>query len=245
VKYAIIADIHAHFGALQAVMRDAEQQGCTHTACLGDSVGYWDKPKECVDIIRAMGMTCVKGNYDEYCSNATNLEGFNPPAAEVIRWTRSQLTEDDRHWLRNLPLVANVAGFTLVHGSLKEPAKWGYVFDGLAAAASFTCQKTAVCFFGHTHVPVSFARDSVVRGGTYSKLKIEPGRKYFINVGSVGQPRDGNPKAAYVTQDLEERSIDLRRVDSPPPVFPPGFGGSVPASSPPHGPKPHLSGRGF
>ena len=89
----------------------------------------------------------------------------------------------------------------------------GYVFDKLAAAASFTYQNTSVCFFGHTHVPVAFVRDNVVRGGTYSKFKTEPGKKYFINVGSVGQPRDGNPKASYVIYDLDEGSIEIRRLD--------------------------------
>jgi diadenosine tetraphosphatase ApaH/serine/threonine PP2A family protein phosphatase len=87
------------------------------------------------------------------------------------------------------------------------------VFDKLAAAASFTYQNTAICFFGHTHVPVAFMRDSMVRGGTYSKFKTEPGKKYFVNVGAVGQPRDGNPKAAYVVYDVLEGSIELRRLD--------------------------------
>ena len=89
---------------------------------------------------------------------------------------------------------------------------WGYVFEKLAAAASFTYQTTPVCFFGHTHVPLVFIRDSNVRGCTYSKFKVEPGRKYLVNVGSVGEPRDGDPKAAYVIYDLSEASIELRRV---------------------------------
>jgi len=106
-----------------------------------------------------------------------------------------------------------VASFSMVHATLDGPQRWGYVFDKLAAAASFTYQNTSVCFFGHTHVPVAFIRDSVVRGGTYSKFKVEPGRKYFVNVGSVGQPRDGNPQAAYVIYDMDEGSIELRRLD--------------------------------
>ena len=100
-----------------------------------------------------------------------------------------------------------------MHATLDGPQRWGYVFDRLAAAASFTYQNTGVCFFGHTHVPVAFVRDSMVRGGTYSKFKTEPGKKYFINVGSVGQPRDGNPKASYVVYDLDEGSIEIRRLD--------------------------------
>jgi predicted phosphodiesterase len=213
MKYAIIADIHANLEALQVVLEDAKVQKCTHYACLGDVVGYNANPKECLDIIRTMGMPCVKGNHDEYCSIDSNLEGFNPHAAEAVNWTRRQLTDEDRQWLKELKYIRLVASFSIVHATLDGPQRWGYVFDRLAAAASFTYQNTTVCFFGHTHVPVAFIRDTVVRGGTYSKFKVEPGRKYFINVGSVGQPRDNNPKAAYVTYDLDEGLIEIRRLD--------------------------------
>jgi diadenosine tetraphosphatase ApaH/serine/threonine PP2A family protein phosphatase len=141
------------------------------------------------------------------------LEGFNPHAKEAINWTRHQLTADDRLWLKNLKYTRLVASFSIVHATLDVPERWGYVFDKLAAAASFTYQNTSVCFFGHTHVPVAFMRDSVVRGGTYSKFKIEPGRKYFVNVGSVGQSRDGVPKATYATFNLDDGTIELRRLD--------------------------------
>ena len=213
MKYAVIADIHANLEALRVVLEDAKKQNCTHYVCLGDVVGYNANPKECLDIIRDTGMPCVKGNHDEYCSSETNLEGFNPHAAEAIQWTRQQLTEEDRQWLKELKYIRLVASFQIVHATLDGPQRWGYVFDRLAAAASFTYQNTAVCFFGHTHVPVAFIRDSVVRGGTYSNFKIEPGRKYFVNVGSVGQPRDGNPKAAYAIYDMDEGSVELRRLD--------------------------------
>jgi predicted phosphodiesterase len=106
-----------------------------------------------------------------------------------------------------------VEEFVIVHATLDVPKRWGYVFDKMAAAASFTYQQAAVCFFGHTHVPVAFVRDTVVRGGTYSKFKVETGKRYFVNPGAVGQPRDNNPKAAYVTYDLDSQSIELRRVD--------------------------------
>lgn len=213
MKYAIIADIHANWEALQTVLEDCQAQNVTHYACLGDVVGYNANPKECLDLVRSMGMPVVKGNHDEYCSSETDLEGFNPHAAEAINWTRDQLTEDDRKWLRELRYIRLVANFTIVHATLDGPQRWGYVFDKLAAAASFTYQNTSVCFFGHTHVPVAFVRDAVVRGGTYSKFKVEPGKKYFVNVGSVGQSRDGVPKATYVVYDLDEGSIELRRLD--------------------------------
>lgn len=213
MKFAILADVHANLEALEVVLNDAKQEKVTHYACLGDVVGYCANPKECLDIIRRMGMPCVKGNHDEYCSMDEGLEGFNPHAAEAVEWTRNQLTADDRKWLRELKYMRLVASFTIVHATLDGPQRWGYVFDKLAAAASFTYQNTALCFFGHTHVPVAFIRDSVVRGGTYSKFRIEPGKKYFINVGSVGQSRDGVPKASYVVYDLVDGTVELRRLD--------------------------------
>ena len=213
MRYAIIADIHANLEAFQVVLEDAKTQKCTHFVCLGDVVGYNANPKECLDLVRDAGMPCVKGNHDEYCSSDTNLEGFNPHAAEAIHWTRQQLTEEDRQWLKELKYIRLVASFQIVHATLDGPQRWGYVFDRLAAAASFTYQNTAVCFFGHTHVPVAFMRDNMVRGGTYSKFKIEPGKKYFVNVGAVGQPRDNNPKAAYVVYDVDEGTIELRRLE--------------------------------
>ena len=213
MKFAIIADIHGNLDAFQVVLDDAKKQQVTHYACLGDVVGYNANPKECLDIVRAMNMPCVKGNHDEYCSSDEHLEGFNPAAAEAVNWTRTQLTDDDRQWLRDLKYTRMVTNFTIVHATLDGPQRWGYVFDKLAAAASFTYQNTSVCFFGHTHVPVAFMKDSVVRGGTYSKFKTEPGKKYFVNVGAVGQPRDNNPKAAYVIYDTVDGTIEIRRLD--------------------------------
>ena len=213
MKYAIIADIHANLEALQVVLEDIKDQKCTHYACLGDVVGYNANPKECLEIIRSMGMPCVKGNHDEYCSIESALEGFNPHAAEAVEWTRNHLDEVDLKWLRDLKYIRLVANFTLVHATLDGPQRWGYVFDKLAAATSLTYQNTQVCFFGHTHVPLAFVKDSAVRGGTYSKFRIEAGKKYFINVGSVGQSRDGVAKATYVIYDMDEQTVELRRLD--------------------------------
>jgi predicted phosphodiesterase len=213
MKYAIISDIHANLEAFQVVLEDAQNQKVTHYACIGDVVGYNANPKECLDIVCKMNMPCVKGNHDEYCSTDDPLEGFNPAAAEAVHWTRGQLSDKERKWLCDLKYTKIVANFTLVHATLDAPERWGYVFDKLAAAASFPYQNTQVCFFGHTHVPVAFMRDTVVRGGTYSKFKIDPAKKYFINVGAVGQPRDNNPKAAYVVYDMDEGTIELRRLE--------------------------------
>lgn len=213
MRYAVIADIHANLEALEVVLNDAKEQRCTHYCCVGDVVGYNANPKECLDIVRGMGMPCVKGNHDEYCSIEGDLEGFNPHAAEAVNWTRKQLSDEDRKWLRELKYVRLVASFTVVHATLDGPQRWGYVFDRLAAAASLTYQNTSVCFFGHTHVPLAFIRDSVVRGGTYSKFHVEQGKKYFVNVGAVGQPRDGDPRAGYVVYDMIDQTIELRRLN--------------------------------
>ncbi len=215
MRYAVIADIHGNLEALQVVLADIKEQKCTHVVCLGDVVGYGANPKECLDIIRGMNIPVVKGNHDEYIGVDVNPDGFNDAAAEAVTWSRAQLTEDDRKWLRELKYFRLVANFSIVHATLDAPQRWGYVFEKLEAAASFTYQNTQVCFFGHTHVPVAFIRDTGVRGGTYSKFRVEAGKKYFVNVGSVGQPRDGNPKSAYVVYDLVQQTIELRRLDYP------------------------------
>ena len=213
MKYAIIADIHGNLEAFQVVLEDIRAQKADSVVCLGDVVGYNANPKECLQIVRDMNLPCVKGNHDEYCSSEDHLEGFNPHAADAVHWTRNQLNAEDKQWLRDLKYSRMVDNFTIVHATLDAPQRWGYVFDKLAAAASFPYQNTQLCFFGHTHVPVAFMRDTVVRGGTYSKLKIDAAKKYFINVGAVGQPRDNNPKCAYVIYDTTAQTIEIRRLD--------------------------------
>ncbi|MEY4916432.1 MAG: hypothetical protein RL616_345 [Verrucomicrobiota bacterium] len=213
MKYAIIADIHGNLEAFQVVLEDIRAQQVDHIVCLGDVVGYNANPKECLQIVRDMNIPCVKGNHDDLCSTNNELEGFNPHAADAVHWTRNQLNEDEKKWLRDLKYTRMAANFTMVHATLDAPERWQYVFEKLAASASFPYQLTQVCFFGHTHVPVAFMRDTMVRGGTYSKFKIDPSKKYFINVGAVGQPRDNNPKCAYVIYDLTAGTIELRRLE--------------------------------
>jgi len=213
MRFAIFGDIHANLEALQAVLNDAEVRGVTHHVCLGDIVGYNANPHECVEIIRNLECPVVKGNHDEMASVTDSLEGFNPLAEEAINWTRAQLTDDDKKWLRELKLVRQVRDFTIVHATLDTPHKWGYVFNQLDAAASFSYQHTQLCFYGHTHAPRAYIRDSSVRTTPLDKLHIEPGKKYFINVGSVGQPRDGDWHASYCIYDPGEQTIELRRLE--------------------------------
>jgi predicted phosphodiesterase len=212
MRFAIFSDIHANLEALQAVTADAEQHDCTHFVCLGDVVGYNANPHECVNLIRDMDCPTVKGNHDEQASLLESSRDFNELAEHAIEWTRENLTKEDKEWLRDLRLQRQVRDFTIVHATLDTPAQWGYVFNNLDAVASFTYQHTAVCFFGHTHVPMAFVRDDGVKRIKIDQLRIEPTKKYFINVGSVGQARDGDWRASYCTFDTEHNVVEQRRV---------------------------------
>jgi predicted phosphodiesterase len=212
MRFAIFSDIHANLEALNAVLDDAGEHNCTHFVCLGDVVGYNANPHECVKRVREMDCPIVKGNHDEQASLIESSRDFNELAERAIEWTRDHLTAEDKMWLRDLRLERQVRDFTIVHATLDTPAKWGYVFNNLDAAASFTYQHTTVCFFGHTHMPMAFIRDDGVKRVTTELLRIETGKKYFINAGSVGQPRDADWRAAYCIYDLENSVVEQRRV---------------------------------
>ena len=212
MRFAVFSDIHANLEALDAVLADADARKCTHYVCLGDVVGYNANPRECVERIREMDCPIVKGNHDEQASLEQSSRDFNELAEHAIAWTRDHLAEQEKQWLRDLRLERQVRDFTIVHATLDTPAQWGYVFNNLDAAASFTYQHTTVCFFGHTHVPMAFIRGDGVKRMKFEKLHIETSKKYFINVGSVGQPRDGNWRAAYCIYDIESNSVEQRRI---------------------------------
>jgi predicted phosphodiesterase len=212
LRYAIFSDIHSNLEALEAVLHDAVEQKCTHYVCLGDIVGYNADPHECVERVREIDCPVVKGNHDEQASLIESSRDFNELAESAIRWTREHLSEEDKAWLRELRLQRQVRDFTIVHATLDTPAQWAYVFNNLDAAASFTYQHTTVCFFGHTHVPMAFIRDEGVHRIKIDQLHIDTGKKYFINAGSVGQPRDADWRAAYCVFDIENDVVELRRV---------------------------------
>ncbi|MEO5722705.1 MAG: metallophosphoesterase family protein [Chthoniobacterales bacterium] len=213
MRFAIFSDLHSNLEAIEAVLEDARAQNCTQFVCLGDLVGYNANPHECVEIVQKMECPAVKGNHDEQASLVTSSRDFNELAERAINWTRAHLTEDDKQWLADLRLTRQVRDFTIVHSTLDTPAEWGYIFNTLDAAASFTYQHTTLCFFGHTHVAGAFVRDDHgVKRVRVDQLAIEPGKKYFINTGSVGQPRDGDPRAAYCIYDAERNMVEQRRL---------------------------------
>jgi predicted phosphodiesterase len=215
VNFCIFGDIHANLEAFQTVLADAKANHCTHYVCLGDVVGYNANPHECVEIVQQMECPVVKGNHDEQASIDAEAGRFNPLAEEAMNWTRENLSEEDKQWLRDLRMVRQVRDFTIVHATLDTPHKWGYVFNQLDAAASFNYQHTSVCFYGHTHAPRAYVRDQHrgVQSVPFDKLRIEPGKKYFINAGSVGQPRDGDWRASYAIYHTGKAYVELRRLE--------------------------------
>ena len=214
MRIAIFGDIHSNLEALQAVLADAKAHHCTQFVCLGDIVGYNANPKECLDIIRDLDCPTVKGNHDELACMSSHPSNVSGLANEGISYTRTQLTPEDLKWLDSLKFVRQVRDFTAVHATLDTPHKWGYVLNQLDAGASFSYQHTQVCFFGHTHVPRAYIRDHQVHTiENWDAIPVEPGKKYFINVGSVGQPRDGDWRASYAIFLPKEHRIELRRLD--------------------------------
>jgi len=212
MRIAILSDLHANLEATDAVLADARERECTHYVCLGDVVGYNANPHECVEIVQKLECPVVKGNHDEQASLEESSRDFNPLAEMAINWTREQLSDADKEWLRGLPFTRQVRDFAIVHATLDTPERWDYVFNTLDAAPNFTYQHTKVCFFGHTHVAGAFVRDDCVKRIKADQLMIEPTKKYFINTGSVGQPRDGDWRAAYCVFDTDKNVVEQRRV---------------------------------
>jgi len=212
--FAILGDIHSNLEALKVVLDDCRAQGVTDYMCTGDIVGYNACPHECLELVRALDCPVVMGNHDHYVSTRLNLLDFNPHAATVIEWTRNQLSKDEMEYLRGLPFVSVKTGITLVHSTMDNPEGFGYVFDHLQAEANFFHQMTPICFHGHTHCPMIFEKQI---GAVYridaQDIKLPIGRKYFVNVGSVGQPRDRDPRASYVLYDPKARTVRFRRLE--------------------------------
>jgi diadenosine tetraphosphatase ApaH/serine/threonine PP2A family protein phosphatase len=212
MRFGIFSDIHANLEATNAVFEDAEKHTCSHYVCLGDVVGYNANPHECVELVKDLDCPVIKGNHDEQASLLEPSRGFNELAEHAINWTRENLTDADKEWLRELRLLRQVRDFTVVHATLDTPEQWGYVLNNLDAAASFTYQHTNICFFGHTHFPIAYIRDAGVKRVRTEQLTIDSAKKYFINTGSVGQPRDGDLRAAYSIYDTEKNVVEQRRV---------------------------------
>lgn len=219
MRYLIISDIHANFAAFEAVLDDVG--GFDKIWCLGDMVGYGPDPNECIEKLREFDHICVAGNHDWAALERLDLEDFNPDAQYACRWTQARLTPDNQAYLEGLPTTLIEEGFTLVHGSPRQPV-WEYILYPSIARPNFRQFGTQCCFIGHTHTPVIFQL-VIAEFGEFCELVPLPldepwplgEDRLIINPGSVGQPRDGDPRASYAILDIEHLTIEYRRIPYP------------------------------
>ena len=188
--------------------------------CLGDLVGYGADPALCLSLIRERAAAVVAGNHDYAVVGLTPLEFFNPYARAAAEWTARELEHDDRSWLKGLPLTATLGGATLVHASPRNPEEWDYLFSAEDGEQAFPHFSTPLCFLGHSHVPGVWIHDgrSVSYRRGLSRIDLSPACRYVMNVGSVGQPRDRDPRASYAVWDEAEGWVEWVRVVYPIPI---------------------------
>lgn len=219
MRYLVLSDIHANITALDAALAAAKDRW-EKCVCLGDVVGYGPDPNEVVDRIREIGARTIRGNHDKAGSGLANADDFNPVARNVALWTREQLRPENREWLEKLPLgPVSENGFSMVHGAYRDEDE--YVFAPAQALDGLLDAQSPVTFFGHTHLQGGFSmRDNKVgvlhfkpaAGGLFDALSIEPGTTYLLNPGSIGQPRDGDPRSAFAIADIAQNSVEFWRV---------------------------------
>ena len=205
MRIAIISDIHSNLAALERVLEVAENMSVETVHCLGDIVGYGAHPNECVALVRSHCSIVIRGNHDSGAIGELSLNHFNPYGKSAIRWTHKHLSKENAGFLRHLPLVATMDTMTLAHASVPEPDGWRYVVTWDEARRCFTGFTSAACFIGHTHIPVVVSEDGQVNS-------YKPGKRHIINVGSVGQPRDGNPRASFALYDTDNGGLEILRV---------------------------------
>lgn len=212
----IISDIHANLAAFQAVLDDAEGQWDT-IWCLGDLIGYGPNPNECVELLRQYEHISLSGNHDWAILGKLDVNTFNEEAQAVVRWTQSILNDSTRIYLESLPTTMLQEPFTLAHASPRQPV-WEYILDTYTAAVNFGYFDTPYCLVGHTHVPILFNQEDnfiVPLPPDYGNPIQLNNHRCIINPGSVGQPRDADPRAAYALLDIESMTWEYRRVDYP------------------------------
>ena len=214
MRLAVISDIHGNWHALEAVLEAVDADRPDAVWCLGDLVGYGPKPNRCCATVARRAHLCLAGNHDLGVLGALDLLDFSDEAAEAVRWTRGMLTEESRAYLAGLSPAASAEGLELFHASARDPV-WEYVLTGEAALASLALTTSPLVLVGHSHVPLALVLESgqlsggVAAGG--SEADLSHGR-WLINPGSVGQPRDGDPRGAYLLLDLADRRAFFRRV---------------------------------
>lgn len=214
MRSLVISDIHSNLAALQAVLADAPS--FDEVWCLGDVVGYGPDPNECTETVKELSPRCVAGNHDWAAINKLDISDFNPDAMRACLWTRERLSAANWQFLADLGECLIEQGFTIVHGSPRYPI-WEYISHPYSAEQNFSYFSTPYCLVGHTHVPLMFRQQTgtqdveVVVPSIGEPIVLTEGR-WIINPGSVGQPRDGDPRASYMLLDIEACTVEYRRV---------------------------------
>ncbi len=215
MRTAIISDVHGNLPAFTSFLEISEGLDVSRILCLGDIVGYNPWPNECIDIMRERGIPCVMGNHDRVGCGADSPENFNQAARGAILWTRGVLTESNRKYLAALPdMIVVDKRYLLVHGSPRDPNEYIFsessVFDNIEVMKSEF--EKSLCFFGHTHVVFAVCEDhGKIEVFANESVPIEKGKRYLVNPGSIGQPRDGDPKAAFLVYDEGKQEIEFHR----------------------------------
>ncbi len=219
MRYLIFSDIHGNLEALNALLKFSLKRRIDHYVCLGDLVGYGASPNECIQKVHALRpLSMIRGNHDKAVIGLDSIETFNPVAAAAIYWTKKNILKKNAEFLTHQakgPRVVDEA-FVICHGSPFDEDY--YIFGEFDADEAFDYLKLPLCFFGHTHFPCVYAkRENTVEGtfleGNSNEIKLEKGVSYLINPGSVGQPRDRNPRVAFAIFDSEARVVKFFRID--------------------------------
>jgi diadenosine tetraphosphatase ApaH/serine/threonine PP2A family protein phosphatase len=214
MRHAIVSDIHGNLEALECVLSDIAKRDVSSIVCLGDFVGYGASPNECIDTLRPRIEVAVAGNHDLAACGRLKLNYFNPDAASAARWTDVHLTDENRGYLKALPFSVPWRGMLLVHSSPSSPTQWHYVLSPMDAEAEMDAFDENLCLIGHSHVPGAFEwNERTMRYTRDAEIAIVRGHRYLVNVGSVGQPRDGDPRAAYLLVDEERGTLTHVRLD--------------------------------
>jgi predicted phosphodiesterase len=217
MRVAVVSDIHSNLHALEAVLEALEREPYDAVWCLGDIVGYGPKPDECCDIVAERAAICLAGNHDLGVRGDVDIEDFSPDAAAAALWTRGVLGERARAFLEALVPLAEAEGVQMFHGSPRDPV-WEYVLTDHAAAAALELTTAGIVLVGHSHVPLAVTNEGGELAGGHAPAGTEVDlgdRRWLLNPGSVGQPRDGDARAAWLVLDLDARSATFRRTEYP------------------------------
>ena len=211
VRYAILSDIHGNYDAFEAVLEGLSRESIDSIICLGDIVGYGPEPAACLNRVRNTAEYVVAGNHDLAVAEKLNIDGFNLLAREATLWTRDELSTENIEYLASLPLVYHLEGVDIVHGTLCSPELFDYVQTTYDASLSMAHMQAPVCFIGHSHVPIVFVKDEVICYSLDSEVQIQDDLRVIVNVGSVGQPRDRDPRASCAVYDTDTKVMQLKR----------------------------------